>query len=121
MSQVCCDMAPASISGVEAHLPQAAVTFDRDPVIALLNRAVDEVQRQEAREVEGLQATRYLWLKNPENLTPPPAGRAPHGQAAGPQDGSGLPHQARPPALLGLPASEAGWALPAALVLLGDP
>ncbi len=69
VTQVCCDMAPAYIAGVEAHLPQAAITFDRYHVMAILNRAVDEVRRQEAREVEGLKATRYLWLKNPENLT----------------------------------------------------
>mgnify|MGYP001578268964 FL=1 len=36
--------------------------------MASLNRAVDEVRRQEAREVAGLKATRYLWLKNPEAL-----------------------------------------------------
>lgn len=69
VTQVCCDMAPAYISGVEAHLPQAAITFDRYHVMAILNRAVDEVRRQEAREVAGLKATRYLWLKNPEALT----------------------------------------------------
>lgn len=69
--QVCCDMAPAYISGTEAFLPNAALTFDRYHVMALLNQAVDEVRRQEAREVAGLKATRYLWLKNPENLTAP--------------------------------------------------
>jgi len=62
-------MAPASIAGVEAHLPEAAITFDRYHVMAILNRAVEEVRRQEAREGEGLKATRYLWLKNPEHLT----------------------------------------------------
>jgi transposase len=69
VTQVCCDMAPASISGVETSLPTAALTFDRYHVMALLNQAVDEVRRQEAREVTGLKATRYLWLKNPESLT----------------------------------------------------
>lgn len=67
--QVCCDMAPAYISGTETFLPNAAITFDRYHVMALLNHAVDEVRRQEAREVAGLKATRYLWLKNPEDLT----------------------------------------------------
>ena len=69
VTQACCDMAPASIAGVEAHLPEAAITFDRYHVMAILNRAVEEVRRQEAREGEGLKATRYLWLKNPEHLT----------------------------------------------------
>ncbi|MGH7409527.1 MAG: ISL3 family transposase [Candidatus Methylomirabilis sp.] len=71
VTQICCDMAPAFISGTERFLPQAAITFDRYHVMALLNRAVDEVRRAEAREVEGLKATRYLWLKNPEHLTSP--------------------------------------------------
>lgn len=69
VTQVCCDMAPAYISGTETCLPQAAITFDRYHVMALLNQAVDEVRRQEAQEVAGLKATRYLWLKNPETLT----------------------------------------------------
>jgi transposase len=66
---VSCDMATGSIRGTDTALPTAAITFDRYPVMALLNRAADEVRRQEAREVAGLKATGYLWLKNPENLT----------------------------------------------------
>lgn len=69
VTQVCCDIAPAYISGVETFLPNAAITFDRYHVMALLNQAVDEVRRQAALEVAGLTATRYLWLKNPEPLT----------------------------------------------------
>jgi len=68
VTPVCCDRAPASIRGVEAPLPPAALPCDRDPVLAILNRAVDEVRRQEAREGAGLKATRYRWRKNPENL-----------------------------------------------------
>lgn len=63
-------MAPAYIRGTETYLPQAAITFDRYHVMALLNQAVDQVRRQEAREVAGLKATRSLWLRNPETLTP---------------------------------------------------
>lgn len=37
--------------------------------MALVNQALDEVCRQEARQVEGLKATRYLGLRNPETLT----------------------------------------------------
>jgi transposase len=69
IEQACCDMAPPYILGLETWLPQAAITFDRYHVMALINYAIDEVRRQEAREVEGLKATRYLWLRNPENLS----------------------------------------------------
>lgn len=67
--EVTCDMSPAFISGVEAHLPEAAITFDRFHVVKLLNTAVDEVRRQEQRTEPGLKSTRYIWLKNPGNLT----------------------------------------------------
>lgn len=48
--------------------------FDKFHLISHLNRAVDEVRRQEADELkrsspELLKRTRYIWLKNPENLT----------------------------------------------------
>jgi transposase len=67
--EVVCDMSPAFISGVETHLPEAAVTFDRFHVIKLLNTAVDEVRREEQRTEPSLKSTRYIWLKNPGNLT----------------------------------------------------
>jgi transposase len=35
----------------------------------IMNQAVDEVRRQEAKTTDVLKKTRYLWLKNPTNLT----------------------------------------------------
>lgn len=67
--EVVCDMSPAFIAGVERHLPAAAITFDRFHVVKLLNTALDEVRREEQRTEAGLKSTRYLWLKNPGNLT----------------------------------------------------
>ena len=69
VTEVACDMSPAFISGVETHLPEAAITFDRFHVVKLLNTAVDEVRREEQRTEPGLKSTRYIWLKNPKNLT----------------------------------------------------
>ena len=34
-----------------------------------VNEAVDSVRREERKEEPSLAHTRYLWLKNPENLT----------------------------------------------------
>lgn len=68
VEQACCDMAPPYVQGIEAWLPNAALTFDRYHVMALVNAAVDQVRREEARDVKDLKATRYLWLRNPENL-----------------------------------------------------
>jgi transposase len=35
----------------------------------LMNEAVDQVRRQEQTHNACLKRTRYVWLKNPENLT----------------------------------------------------
>jgi transposase len=63
------DMSPAFISGIGEHLPNAEMTFDRYHVIAKLNEAVDEVRRAEQKDNPALKKTRYVWLKNRQNLT----------------------------------------------------
>jgi transposase len=67
--EVTIDMSPAFIRGVGNHLPQASVTFDKFHVIQALNKAQDEVRRMEQKKNPLLKSTRYIWLKNPENLT----------------------------------------------------
>jgi len=69
VEEICCDMSPAFISGVESQFPQARLTFDKFHGMKLLNAAVDAVRRQEQRERPELKHTRYLWLKNPERLS----------------------------------------------------
>ena len=69
VEEICCDMSPAFMSGVESQFPQARLTFDKFHVMKLLNTAVDHVRRQEQRERPELKHTRYLWLKNPERLS----------------------------------------------------
>ena len=63
------DFQPAQIAasyqaGVSEHLPWAQVTFDEFHLIQLLNKAVDEVRRQEVKGAPQLRRTRYLWLKD---------------------------------------------------------
>jgi len=67
--EVCCDMSPAFINGVELCLPNARITFDRFHVMKIMGDAVDKVRREEQRECKELKRSRYIWLKNPENLT----------------------------------------------------
>jgi transposase len=69
IKQVCCDMWPAYIAGVETSFPQASITFDHFHIMKIINHAVDEVRRQEAKTIKILKKTRYLWLKNPTNLS----------------------------------------------------
>jgi transposase len=69
IEEVCLDMSPAYQKGVAERFPQARVTFDRFHVLKLMNEAVDQVRREEQRQEPQLKHTRYLWLKNPLNLT----------------------------------------------------
>jgi transposase len=61
---VCIDMSASYQAGVAEYLPGAQVSFDEFHVIQLLNKAVDEVRRQEVRSTPSLKRTRYLWLKD---------------------------------------------------------
>ncbi|MQL51305.1 hypothetical protein GFC01_03310 [Desulfofundulus thermobenzoicus] len=64
---VCCDLSPAFIAGVKPAMPQAQLVFDRFHVMKIINEAVDEVRRDEARQNETLKKTRYIWLGFPSN------------------------------------------------------
>jgi len=80
---VCCDMWQPYIDMVKEHLPEAILVFDKFHIMQHLLKAVDEVRREEARELkktnpELLKRTRYIWLKNPENLTDKQRGRLGH-------------------------------------------
>ena len=71
---VCCDMWQPYIDMVKEHLPKATLVFDKFHLVRHVLDAVDKVRRQEARRLkeanpELLKRTRYIWLKNPENLT----------------------------------------------------
>jgi transposase len=69
VTDFCCDMSPAFIAGIESNFENAAITFDRFHVMKLMNEAVDQVRREEQAHNANLKRTRYIWLRNPENLT----------------------------------------------------
>ena len=69
IKEVTIDMSPAFISGVSEYLPEASITFDKFHVIQALNKVQDEVRRMEQKKNPLLTNSRYIWLKNPENLT----------------------------------------------------
>lgn len=69
VSELSMDMSPAFISGASEHLPRAEVTFDKFHVVKLLNEALDKVRRAEQKINPLLTRSRYIWLKNPGNLT----------------------------------------------------
>src|SRR6266581_3990596 len=69
VAEVCIDMSPAFIAGAADSLPKAQITFDKFHVVKLINEAVDEVRRAEQKSRTELNKSRYLWLKNPQNLS----------------------------------------------------
>lgn len=66
---VSCDMSPAFIKGVNDNLPNAEMTFDKFHILKIINEAVDDVRREEAKTNPLLKKTRYIFLKNEANLT----------------------------------------------------
>lgn len=69
ISDVSCDMSPAFIKGVKENLPNARITFDKFHIIKIINEAVDEIRRIEAKDNPILKNSRYVFLKNEINLT----------------------------------------------------
>ena len=80
LEAVCCDMWRSYVNAVRARAPQALIVFDKFHIVRHLGRAVDDVRREEIREKgqahkDLVKNSRYLWLKNPWNLTGGQAGR----------------------------------------------
>ncbi len=69
LTAACIDMSTSYRAGLADHLPWVNVTFDEFHVIPLVNRAVDEVRRQETKTNPQLKRSRYLWLKDRQDWT----------------------------------------------------
>jgi len=73
---VAIDMSPAYIRAVTNNLPNAAIVFDHFHVVKLFNDRLAEFRRYLQSQMESkekaqfLKGTRWLLLKNPENLNP---------------------------------------------------
>jgi len=65
----CSDMSPAFISGITEQFPGSSLTFDKFHVMKMVNEAIDQVRREEQHQNAELKNTRYVWLKNPNNLS----------------------------------------------------
>ena len=69
IKQMCCDMSPAFIKGVKEQFPNTELTFDRFHIMKVVNEAVDKVRKEERKDCPELARTRYIWLKNQQNLS----------------------------------------------------
>lgn len=76
IAAVAMDMSPAYTSAVSTHLPKAVIVFDHFHIIKLFNEKLSDLRRDLFREATDqlhkkvLKGTRWLLLKNPENLDP---------------------------------------------------
>jgi transposase len=71
---VCCDMWANYVEVVSERAPQAGLVFDKFHIVRHLLDAVNDVRKAEARALQDsapdlVKGTRYIWLKNPQNLT----------------------------------------------------
>ena len=70
ITAVAIDMSKAFIKGVKEQLPNAVTTFDKFHLIKLMNEAMGKIRAEEAKEFpEFLKKSRYIFLKNPEDLS----------------------------------------------------
>lgn len=66
---VTCDMSLGFRKGVNDNFPNSNTIIDKFHVIKHANEAVDKVRKVESKTDESLKKTKYLWLKNDDNLT----------------------------------------------------
>ena len=62
------DMYPAYKGGAKEYFPNAKIAFDKFHIIKLMNDTIDKIRRTEYKTNKLLGKTRFIWLKNPENL-----------------------------------------------------
>lgn len=72
---ICCDMWDPYVEVIREVAPQATLVFDKFHLVRHLLQAVNDVRKEEARELKPkdpaiLKGAKYIFLKNPENLTP---------------------------------------------------
>ena len=63
------DMSPSFKSGAKENFPNAKIVYDKFHVIKLMNDTIDKIRRKESKTNKLLEKTRFIWLKNPVNLS----------------------------------------------------
>jgi transposase len=71
---ICCDMWKPYTDVIKHRAPNATLVFDKFHIVRHLMNAVDRVRKDEAKRLRKenpdlLRGTKYIWLKNPWNLT----------------------------------------------------
>lgn len=63
------DMSKSYKAGSHEYFAHSEVVFDRFHIKKAVNEAVDKVRKSEVKHCEDLKKTKYMWLKNEQNLT----------------------------------------------------
>jgi transposase len=63
------DMSKSYQAGQRDYFAGSAVVFDRFHIKKCLNKSIDTVRKNEVDNLNSLKNTKYIWLKNEENLT----------------------------------------------------
>ena len=66
---VTCDMSLGFQKGITENFPSTSTVIDKFHIIKHANEAVDAVRKKEVKTNPLLKRTKYIWLKNDENLT----------------------------------------------------
>ncbi|MFH1288877.1 MAG: ISL3 family transposase [bacterium] len=69
INQSCCDLSRAFVKGLSEQFPNVELVFDRFHVMSKVNKALDEVRRQEQSDNPILKKSRFAFLHNPETTT----------------------------------------------------
>jgi transposase len=69
IEEISMDLSPAFIAGASENFPNTPITFDRFHVTKLLNEGVNQVRQSEQKEHDFFKRTKYIFLKNRNNLT----------------------------------------------------
>jgi transposase len=63
------DMSKSYKAGRESYFAHSEEVYDRFHIKKAVNEAVDKVRKSEVKHSESLKKTKYIWLKNEQNLT----------------------------------------------------
>lgn len=68
ITDITCDMSMGFTSGIKKSFKNCKITYDKFHVMKIINEAVEKVRKGEVEEQPKLKRTKFLWLKNKNNL-----------------------------------------------------
>lgn len=68
VTDITCDMSMGFTTGIKKAFKNARIIYDKFHVMKVVNEALDKVRKAEVSEQPMLKKTKYLWLKNKNNL-----------------------------------------------------